>query len=79
MVESNNLLFRLSTPAIWYPEQSEEDFQEEINLMLTRVNATDAFLKGEVDADFFLNFLHESGIDVFEAAEEWSLNDGIIV
>lgn len=79
MAGNSNLLVQLATPAIWYPEQLEEDFQEEINLMLTRVNATEAFLKGEVDADFFLNFLHESGIDVFEAAEEWSLDDGIIV
>lgn len=79
MVGNSSLLTQLSTPAIWYPEQSEADFFEEVASMLVRVKATEAFLKGEVDADFFLNFLHESGVDVFEAAEEWSLDDGIIV
>lgn len=78
-MENSNLLVQLATPAIWYPDQSEEDFSEEIASMLVRVKATESFLKGEVDADFFLNFLHESGIDVFEAAEEWNLDDGIIV
>lgn len=77
MVESN--LIQLATPAIWYPEQSEEEAQEEIDMMMLRANATAAFLKGDVDADFFLNFLHESGIDIFAAAEEWNLDDGIIV
>lgn len=75
---ANNLI-QLATPAIWYPEQSEEEIEEEISLMMLRANATAAFLKGEVDADFFLNFLHESGIDVFAASEEWDLNNGIIV
>lgn len=79
MVANSSLLTQLSTPAIWYPEQSDADYEEEIASMLVRAKATDAFLKGEVDADFFLNFLHESGVDVFEAAEEWSLGDGIIV
>lgn len=79
MVANNSLLTQLATPAIWYPKQSEADFEEEIASMLVRAKATDAFLKGEVDADFFLNFLHESGIDVFEASEEWNLDDGIII
>lgn len=72
-------MLNFATPAIWYPGQTEEEADEEIDLMMLRANATAAFLKGEVDADFFLNFLHESGIDVFAAAEEWNLGDGIIV
>jgi len=69
----------ISTPAIWYPGQSDEEEQEEIQSMMLRANATQAFLKGEIDADFFLNFLHELGLDVFSVSEEWNLGDGIIV
>ncbi len=69
----------LATPAIWYPGQTEEEAEEEIDLMMLRANATATFLKGEVDADFFFNFLHESGIDIFAASQEWNLEDGIIV
>lgn len=69
----------LATPAIWYPGQTEEEAQEEIDLMMLRADVTATFLKEEVDADFFLNFLHESGIDIFAASEEWNLNDGVIV
>lgn len=72
-------MINIATPGIWYPEQSNEEFEEEIELMLLRSQATKAFIEGEVDADFFLNFLHESGINVFEASEEWNLGDGIIV
>ena len=69
----------ISTPAIWYPGQSELDLHEETELMLLRAKATDAFWKGEIDADYFLNFLSEMGIDVFEAGEEWNLSDVIVV
>lgn len=72
-------MINVATPGIWYPGQSDEEFEEEIQLMLLRSQATKAFIEGEIDADFFLNFLHESGIDIFAASEEWSLNDGIIV
>jgi len=72
-------MIHLATPAIWYPGQTEEEVGEEIKLMMLRADVTASFLKGEVDTDFFLNFLHESGIDIFAAAEEWNLDDGIIV
>jgi hypothetical protein len=63
------------TPAIWFPGQT----QEESELMLLRAKVTDAFLKGEVNADFFLNFLSEMGVDVFEASKTWDLANGFIL
>jgi hypothetical protein len=71
-------MIEVSTPGVWYPGQTEEELEEEIELMLLRSKATNAFVTGQVDADFFLNFLHESGVDIFSAAEEWNLGDGII-
>lgn len=65
----------LATPAIWYPGQSDEDVQEEIDLMMVRAKYTAAFLKGEIAADTFLDFLDEVGFDVFDIAENWGLVD----
>lgn len=69
----------LPTPGIWYPGQSEKEWEEEVELMILRANATDAFSRGEVDADWFLNFLHELGTDVFTAAEGWAQDEQLIV
>lgn len=63
----------LATPAIWYPGQSELEYEEEIDLMLQRANMTAAFLRGEVHPDTFLDFLTEQEYDVFELAEDWEL------
>lgn len=65
----------LSSPAIWYPGQTDEDVQEEIDLMMVRAKYTSAFLKGEIHADTFLDFLNEAGFDVFDLAENWGLGD----
>ncbi|ALF52963.1 hypothetical protein ACX27_09040 [Nostoc piscinale CENA21] len=67
----------LSTPVLWYPGQTEVDLQEEIDLMLVRTKWTSSFLKGEIQADTFLDFLNEQGYDVFDLADDWGLGDGI--
>jgi hypothetical protein len=70
------MTINFSTPAIWYPGQSGENLQEEIELMLVRTKWTQAFLVGEIHADTFLDFLDEQGFDIFDlAANEWSLGD----
>ena len=69
-MENNQLL---STPVIWYPGQSEEEFEEEVDLMLFRAQLTSDFLHGEIHPDAFLDFLDQQGFDVFELAEDWQL------
>ncbi|MEH2174818.1 hypothetical protein [Nostoc sp.] len=64
---------RLETPAIWYPGQSQLEYEEEISLMLQRAQITDAFLQGEIHPDTFLDFLDEQEFDVFELADDWEL------
>ncbi|WP_445626635.1 hypothetical protein [Nostoc sp. DSM 114167] len=64
---------KLETPAIWYPGQSQLEYEEEINLMLQRAQMTAAFLRGEVHPDTFLDFLNEQEFDVFELADNWEL------
>lgn len=67
-------MINISTPAIWYPGQSDEDFESEIALMLERANLTRDFLAGKVEADVFLDFLDQQGYDPFELAESyWNL------
>ncbi|MEH2377612.1 MAG: hypothetical protein V7K27_01725 [Nostoc sp.] len=68
-----NNAFSLSTPAFWYPGQTEKDIQEEIDLMIVRAKYTSAFIKGEIHADTFLDFLNEVGFDVFDLARDWEL------
>lgn len=64
----------LATPAIWYPGQSNEEFEEEIKLMMLRTQATSDFLQGRIAADSFLDFVDEAGFDVFDLAENtWNL------
>ncbi|WP_322703756.1 hypothetical protein [Nostoc sp. DedQUE04] len=62
---------KLETPAIWYPGQSQLEYEEEINLMLQRAQITAAFLRGEIYPDTFLDFLDEEEFDVFELADDW--------
>ena len=70
MVENNELF---ATPVLWYPGQSETDFESEIDLMLVRAQITADFLHGDIHPDTFLDFLNEQGFDVFELAEDWQL------
>ncbi|MBD2435822.1 hypothetical protein [Nostoc sp. FACHB-110] len=73
MVENNTL----ATPALWYPGQTSQEFEEEVALMLVRAQWTQAFLKGEIHPDTFLDFLDEQGHDVFDLADDWGLGDDI--
>lgn len=67
----------ISTPVIWYPGQSDIEFDEEINLMLERSAMTRDFLNGDIPPDQLLDFINDQGFDVFEVAEYWNLGDGI--
>ncbi|PHM11634.1 hypothetical protein [Nostoc sp. 'Peltigera malacea cyanobiont' DB3992] len=68
----------ISTPAIWYPGQSEIEFDEELNLMLERSAMTRDFLNGEIPPDCLLDFINDQGFNVFDVAEDWDLGDGIV-
>lgn len=65
----NNLEAELAVPVIWYPGQSEAEFQKEIVLHIARANMTRDFLSGKLEADTFLDFLDSQGYDPFELAE----------
>lgn len=67
-------MIQIDTPAIWYPGQDDLEFEEELEAMLFRANATSDFLNGNLDADGFLDFLNQQGYDVFDLAENcWNL------
>lgn len=64
-----NLL--LATPALWYPGQSEAEWQDEVDAMVERAYITAAFMRGEVYVDSFLDYLAEEYADPLEVAEVW--------
>jgi hypothetical protein len=68
----------ISTPAIWYPGQDEIEFSEELNLMMERAAITRDFLNGDIAPDQLLDFINDQGFDVFDMAQDWVLDDGII-
>lgn len=68
----NNL--NVSTPVIWYPGQTDQEFMEEITVMLARSYATQDFLTGKLAADQFLDLLTEDGYEVFSLDEAcWNI------
>lgn len=70
-------MINLATPAIWYPGQSELDFESEVAAMMSRAYMTRDFLQGTIAPDQLLDFLDEEGFDIFELAEDWGLEDGV--
>lgn len=61
----------LSTPMLWYPGQSQEEFDDEFNLMMARARATADLLNGTIHPDTFLDLLADQHFDVLELGEEW--------
>ncbi|PSB20554.1 hypothetical protein C7B65_06515 [Phormidesmis priestleyi ULC007] len=61
----------LATPALWYPGQSETEWQEEVDAMVERTYITAAFMRGEVYVDSFLDYLAETYADPLEVADSW--------
>lgn len=50
---------------IIYEGQSEKEFQEFVVLNLAITKAKNDFLTGKLDSDAFLDFLDQSGFDVY--------------
>jgi hypothetical protein len=61
----------LATPAIWYPGQSELEWQAELESVASRSRVTTAFLTGQISPDYFLDYLAEDGYDPLLIAEDW--------
>lgn len=53
----------IATPALWYPGQSQEEWEDEVNAMLERSYITDQFMKGNVETDSFLDYIAENFAD----------------
>ncbi|KAM3091751.1 hypothetical protein ACKFKF_32670 [Phormidesmis sp. 146-12] len=61
----------LATPALWYPGQTESEWQEEVEAMMDRAIITAAFMRGEIEPDSFLDYLAEEYADPIEVAQAW--------
>jgi hypothetical protein len=67
-------MINISTPAIWYPGQTDLELEEEIGLMMERSRMTGDLLNGTLETDVFLDMLDGQGFDVFDLAENcWNL------
>lgn len=56
----------LATPALWYPGQSQQDWEDEVDAMVERSYITDQFMKGNVETDSFLDYIAENFADPME-------------
>lgn len=61
----------LATPAIWYPGQSDAEWQDELDRMVERSRMTQALLQGKIAPDTFLDYLAEEYQDPLIVAEDW--------
>lgn len=65
----------LAIPALWTPGMSEEQWQQELDRMLLRSQATQQFVDGTLSPDDFADVLAETGCNPHEVAELWE--DGV--
>ena len=61
-----------ATPALIYPGQDPEEFAYEVQRMIQRAEITAAWEHGEIDIFTFMDAMDELGIDIIQAAEDWS-------
>jgi hypothetical protein len=71
-----NLDGYFATPAIWLPGMDEAEWQAEIHKMVARSRLAHAFVTGEISPDDFMDGLHEHGVDVIAASDDWE--NGIV-
>lgn len=67
-----NQLF--ATPAIWTPEKAGAEWEWEVEQMLIRADATEAWLQGELSVSDYLDLLDSQQIDVFSLPDYWGLD-----
>lgn len=58
-------------PAIWYPGQNSEEWEDEISLMMERAIMQQKFLMGEIPASEFLDCIDSQGYDAKNLALGW--------
>lgn len=71
-ITTPNLSAVLARPAIWYPGQSQTDWEEEIEVMLEVSSAVALFTSGRIDAVEYLDRVDAIGIDplsIFEVID----------
>ena len=59
------------TPFIWTPGISLDEVEFEIDQMIDRAYARDAWLDGQISTSDFLDLLHDQDIDVFDLVDCW--------
>ena len=58
-----------ATPIIWHPD--DEDIEFQLDAMIDRAIATDAWLLNELPTMDFLDLLHSQSIDVYHLVDGW--------
>ena len=59
----------IATPALWYPEQDQAEWEAALESMVERSKMTQALLQGKITPDVFLDYLAETYADPLEVAE----------
>lgn len=66
-----NLERFFATPAIYFPDMNDPEWQFELDRMMVRSFATRDFVNGILAPDDFLDLLDETGVDPIGAASAW--------
>lgn len=61
----------IATPAIWTPDMSDDQWEEQLDLMLNRAIAAHEFITGRINGDDFADALHDYGFDPAQCFEHW--------
>ena len=75
----------LDTPLIIVPGMSDADIDAEWNAHVERVRMTDMFLAGEIDPEYYCDFMAQQSIDpeeLLDAAEEnleFAIAEGLVI
>lgn len=61
-----------SRPALWYPGMDEQEWEFEIEQMLSVALGKHLLLKGDINFNQYEDLLNENGLNPIDAIEDWS-------
>lgn len=67
----NNIERYLATPAIFTASMTPQEIAWEFQRMAERTLITREFVQGRITPDQFENSMHELGVDIYHAQEQW--------
>lgn len=64
-------------PALWFPGQNQEEWENEVRLHLFRAFARQDLLEGRIDPETYLDILDSQEYDAELLLEDWEIQLGM--